>query len=360
MKTEKLRHPVEKLYILGAGASYALSEIKSRGKKLSPSVTPLDKDFLQRLHELTSPKRGWQKRSLEFIKSEWLDHKEMPLHGLEEAIIKRVSQYEFLVSLHKRRTKKKTNNEEYLNHLTHLIADYLLTCRSNNSGHAKKFIDETFPRNVDPADYGNRIITFNYDTLIERPLFERSISKKKIYFDRIAIKQSDGQRRNANEIFLHPLILKLHGSANWRCNKDDFSKIISGKLSSEDKIDIWSDDKYCPNPADNTSPLIIPPIPNKPITGSKIFLHLWTTAYEYLHEAKEIIIVGYSCPQTDTLARTLFTHFESSKVKKITVVDPDTNALARYRNLMVPKVASSAKWAYFSNFSEFIGHELTR
>lgn len=357
MKTEKLRQSVDTLYILGAGASYALSEIKVRSNKFSPSVTPLDKDFLQRLSEFPSS-RGWRKKSLDIIKSEWLDHQNLIEHGLEEAIIKRVSQFEFLTSLHQRRTNNKIDNPTYLNHLTHLITDYLLTCKSNTSGHTKQFIDTIFQKGVDPKDYKNRIITFNYDTLIERPLIERSISKKKIYFDRIANKQADGQRRNANEKFLHPLILKLHGSINWRCSQENFEKMISGSLGSDAKIDVWTEDKSCPNPIDATSPLIIPPIPDKPITSSKLFLHLWTTAYEYLHEAKEIVIVGYSCPLTDTLARTLFTHFESKKVKKITVVDPDTNALARYRSLMIPKVASSAKWAYFSNFSEYIDHEL--
>ncbi|MFM1977516.1 MAG: hypothetical protein RLZZ151_31 [Pseudomonadota bacterium] len=358
MKRASSRQPIEKLYILGAGSSYALSEIKSRGdKKFAASSTPLDKDFLSRLVEFTPKNRGWQKRALDLIRDDWLDHRDLTKHGLEEAIIKRVGQYEMLVSLHQQKTRGKVNNPVYVNHLTHLITDYLLTCKSNNSGATKKFIDETFPKHTEAKDYRNRIITFNYDTIIERPLLERNLSKKKIYFDRISSKPNTSRRRNADEVFPHPLILKLHGSANWRCTKADFESIISGEIGSETKIDIWTDDKPCPNPNDEISPLIIPPIPNKPITGAKIFLDLWTTAYEYLHEAKEVIIIGYSCPTTDTLARTMFTHFEPNKLKRIVIADPDTNALSRYRSLMIPKVASSAKWEYFSNFSEFIQHE---
>lgn len=358
MKLEKHRQEVKTLYVLGAGASYALSAVAVRKNKYSPSTTPLDKDFLARLKEFR-PSRGWQNTSTQFLEDEWLDRDEFFECALEKAIIKRASQYDFLSSLHPRSTKGKASNPDYLNHLSHLIANFLKQCKSNSSGNTRKFVDAIFPKGVDSAEYKNRVVTFNYDTLIERPLIDRGISRKKIYFDRIALAKGDGLRRNADEKFPHPLVAKLHGSTNWRCSRTYFDSIISGNVgATAGKEEIWADDIDCPNPTDPDSPLIIPPIPNKPITAASIFLHLWTVAYEYLHEAEELVIVGYSCPPTDTLARTMFTHFTAKMLKRITIVDPDAMALSRYRQLVPDKVAAKAKWSYYSDFSEYISAEI--
>ena len=122
---------------------------------------------------------------------------------------------------------------------------------------------------------------------------------------------------------------------------------------------MWSDDKGTPNPDDDESPLIIPPTPNKPITATSLFKFLWTLAYEYMHEAKRIVIVGYSCPPTDTLARTMFSQFGSSNLEEIFVVDPDATALKNYREMIDPKTAARAKWRYYSDINAYIEAELS-
>ncbi|MCA3155769.1 MAG: SIR2 family protein [Burkholderiales bacterium] len=358
MKIGRLRQEVEKLFVLGAGASFGLSEVDVRKREFARTVTPLDKDFLARLRHFR-PGRGWQRRIFDRVEDQWLDRDQLVSNGLERAIIKRVSQFDFLSSLHPRKTRDHASNAQYVNDISHLITDYLLGCKSNSSGNTKKFVNWVFPAGIDPRDHKNRIITFNYDTLIERPLLERGVSRKKIYFDRLSSKREDGLRRNADERFPHPLILKLHGSANWRCGRSEFETMIAGAADPKTQVYIWSEDHACPDPDDSVSPLIIPPVPNKPITAASIFLHLWTRAYEYLHESKELVIVGYSCPPTDTLARTMFSHFDAHHLERVTIVDPDALALARYRELMAPKIAASAKWSYFSSFDEYIRHEVS-
>lgn len=355
MKTQANRQQVQKLYVLGAGASLALSNIKTTSQKYARPSTPLDWDFLKRLkHFRPNSHTSWKRKSFKLLEDGWLDRADLIEHGLEQAIIKRVSQYDFLSTIHPRRTRDMADNATYLNHLSHLITDYLIACKSNQSGDTRRFINSVFPVGTDPSDYTNRIITFNYDTLIERPLLERGISKRKLYFDRIVAKQEDQTKRSSDERFSHPLILKLHGSINWRCSQADFEKIVQGDADPKSRITIWSDDTTCPKPDDSTSPLIIPPIPNKPITQASIFAHLWTTAYEYIHEAKELVIVGYSCPPTDTLARTMFTHFNAANLEKIVIVDPNAAALARYRE-MIPQLSTrKSSWQYFSGFSDYI------
>lgn len=353
MKIQRARQPVAKLFVLGAGASFALSSVNSRDTKPNRSVTPLDATFLDCLHT-SKPANGWRRRSIDLLVSDWLDNSPLLEHGLERAIIKRVSQYDLLSALHPKRTRGKSDNAAYLNHLSHLVTAYLINCKSNSSGSTKRFVNWIFPQKVDPADYKNRVITFNYDTLIERPLLERGVSRRKIYFDRLVARQADTTNRKADEKFLHPLVLKLHGSVNWRCAQSDFESIVHGRGQELGRITIWSDDKPCPSPDDSISPLIIPPIPNKPITAASIFSHLWTTAYEYLHETEELIIVGYSCPPTDTLARTMFTHFENKKLRKIAIVDPNVAALASYAEMIPRCISKRATWTYYSDFRDYI------
>jgi hypothetical protein len=138
-------------------------------------------------------------------------------------------------------------------------------------------------------------VTFNYDTLIEKPLLDRGYSKRTLYFDRLTNTEADSTRRTNAQIFPHPLVLKLHGSINWRVKRTDFDQLIQGTVDREEKLVIWYDANNIPEPEDDASPMIIPPIPNKPITQASLFRYLWMLAYEYMHEAKRLIIIGYSC-----------------------------------------------------------------
>lgn len=357
MKREANRQHVDTLYVMGAGASYGLTSVKTKRNRYSRQVTPLDATFLKHL-KYFRPGNGWRRTSTELVLGQWFDRVAAEELGLEEAIIRRVSQYEFLSNLHPTRIKGKCDNAEYLNHLSHLIAEYLSKCKANVSGHSRKFAQHVFPLRTPVADYTNRVITFNYDTVAERPLIERGISKKKIYFDRIAARENDGIRRYAAEKFPHPLVVKLHGSINWRCNRSYFDQIITGTVRPSEKIVVWTEDTRTPTPEQNTSPLIIPPIPNKPITASSLFSFLWQCAYEYMHQARHIVIVGYSCPPTDTLARTMFSQFKSKRLKEISVVDPNATALKTYREMLDPRTAARAKWRYYSDISAYIETEI--
>ncbi|PID80076.1 hypothetical protein CSB20_08330 [bacterium DOLZORAL124_64_63] len=357
MKQSKNRQQVDTLYVLGAGASYGLSYINSQKRKFVRAITPLDKDFLSCL-EQSIPDKGWRRQAIELVLKDWFDRTEATKFGLEQAIIKRVSDYEFLAKIHPTRIKRKISNEEYLNNLSHLLTDYLDKCKSNRSGNTSRFVNAVFPPRTTPEDYRNRVITFNYDILIERPLIERGVSRRKIYFDRLGDDRKAGKARRMSECFAHPLILKLHGSTNWRCERTLFDQMIRGDIDQNKTVPIWIDGSKIPKPSDDVSPLIIPPIPNKPITKTSIFRFLWTKAYEYLHEAKKIVIVGYSCPPTDALARTMFTHFKNKKIEEFYVVDPNAEALKNYREMVDPTVGRKAKWRYCSDFSEYISEEL--
>ena len=358
MKRRINRHPVDTLYILGAGSSRALTHVKARGPKKNPSrrITPIDSDFLSMLDKFKL-QQGWQKRAWECLEKDWLGSDPLTKFGLEKAVIERVADFELLEALHPSQSKEKCKNQEYLNNLIHLVSDYLLKCRSNASGDTREFVNHVFPVGESPNSYKNRIITFNYDLIVDRPLLERGISKKKLYFDKISSGRDSPARRKRGEKFQHPLLLRLHGSVNWRCERHYFNQIVAGPGDNKKGLfPIWSCDVGCPSPEDDESILIIPPIPNKPVTRAELFRTLWTTALEYLHEAKKIVIVGYSCPETDALARSMFTQFKNPNVSDIFVVDPSAKAMSKYHKLFRKAVKNkkAVKWHYSSDFREYI------
>jgi hypothetical protein len=357
MKNKDNRKKIDTLYILGAGASYVLSYATTKNK-ISRKTTPLDSNFVEHILRY-KPKKGWEKETTDLILNNWLDeHTHMTNNGLEQAIINRVSKYEFLHKYHARRVSKKISNSLYLLHLSHIICRDLKKCNPNSKDIVSKFINHVFPKNTnnDVSKYKNRIITFNYDIIIDKILIdEYKIPIRQLYFERIAKNQGDNSWNNLpeEEKFSHPLILKPHGSINWRCRVKDFKDLISSNPNKE-KIQIWHSNVVS-NPKENKfSPLIIPPIPNKPITQSSIFNYIWQSAYEYMHEAKKIVIVGYSCPNTDNLARAMFSLFANKNIKEIIVVDPDAGILKNYKEMVNPKITKKVRWGYYSGFEEYI------
>lgn len=358
MKRQANRQQVDTLFILGAGASKALTDVSTRKHRFNRHTTPIDRDFLDAM-DYFALRQGWQRRAFDLINRDWLDPSSIVDNGLEEAVIKRVANFDMLSALYPDKSRRKCTNEVYLNNLSHLIADYLMKCRSNSSGGTKRFVNRVFPVGEPPERYKNRIITFNYDLIVDRPLIERGLSKRKLYFDRIVSKEDDGIRRSSSAKFLHPLVLKLHGSLNWRCSRGYFDQIISGNVDPNVRIPIWMNETKCPSPDDDKSPLIIPPVPNKPITTASIFKMLWTTALEYLHEAKRIVIVGYSCPSTDVLAQAMFTQFRNKKIREIVVADPDSQALPKFHDLMKGAVSKKVRWQPYWGFEDYLEREMS-
>jgi len=281
---------------------------------------------------LTHRKRKkWIEDAIEKIKLNWIGVEEFEDLGLEEAIIKRIGNFDLLKAIHpikltgNSKSVSKCDNFEYMNYLSHLIVELLSRCRQNSRQYASKFAKEVFGDKE--RQEKNRVITFNYDTLIDDILMDKyKVPHKKLYFDRLSSEQCNNFNRRGRDKYRHPLILKLHGSANWRVSSDDFMGLVDGSVvNSEDKIPIWLERNVIPKPDDDISPLILPPLPNKPITSLSIFCYLWQCAFEYLHETKRIVIAGYSCPITDSFAMSMLSQVKSIKVEEIVIVDKDSS-----------------------------------
>ena len=106
----------------------------------------------------------------------------------------------------------------------------LIRCRQNTKKYAHKFARHVYgnPGGVNKRKH-NRIITFNYDTLIDDILIdEANLPARKLYFDRIKASQEETDIRRKSDIFPSPYMVKLHGSINWRIDSKTYEKIING------------------------------------------------------------------------------------------------------------------------------------
>ncbi|MCC5995491.1 MAG: hypothetical protein JJU18_03855 [Oceanicaulis sp.] len=360
MKRPGNRFPVDTLIILGAGASYASTLKRSKkSEALIESVAPLDKDFCDRIKKHSDSDLDWVKLAKDRLCKGWLDEKEFNLFGLEEAIIRQTSHMEFLNAIQPRRRAGITDQEEYINLISHVITYILSRCGENNKKLYNKLYQRYFGEDsyFDDGEYTgqprNRVISFNYDYIFDQYLLGEH-DPFRVYFDKINLNRDAGERRHERHDF--PYLLKLHGSANWIVDTKDFKKVIGGRVEDDsylDNIHLKKFKSHMPKPDDARSPLIIPPVPNKPVTKISLFKFLWTRASEYIESAERIVICGYSLPEADAMAQMLFRRMRNASVEEIIIVDPDAAILGKWMDLFSSRNNKRAEWKYYRDFDSF-------
>jgi hypothetical protein len=236
-------------------------------------------------------------------------------------------------------------------------------------------------RTLEPED---RILTFNWDTLMDRALVESSawrtdsgylVKPRLIHRDGwVAI---DSQPATATNV---PTLLKLHGSTNWISSHNIIEEGKISLIQSSDPSSFYiyeSTDKpyatfagrymagyapfsygyYPPNIPDDpgksakegyvfvrarpkfpwmpegvaedkglvSMPLIIPPVKEKTYElFGNLFKTIWSAAEDGIAEADHIIIIGYSFPRTDHRSSTLFTRAFARRqsTPRVSIIDP--------------------------------------
>ncbi len=161
------------------------------------------------------------------------------------------------------------------------------------------------------------IITFNYDSLLERAIVKRNGPNKISYLkdpDRISI-------------------LKLHGSITW-FHKDNYKYLRpqNPQLFTDPLKDIYYIKDFIPVYSRFVTfkrhTLIEPTYFKKP--DIEILKAVWTDSKEVLINTDEIIIIGYSMPEGDFSARCLLQYMNNLKKKKISVINPNGNLKYRF------------------------------
>ena len=175
MRRNRLKD-IDTVYLLGAGASYACSLPVSGNP--SEHTTPLDISFNDRLLNMSlRTRKQWIEDAIEKISINWIGAQKFCDLGLEEAIIKRLGNYELLKAIHpikltgNNSSPAKCENFEYMNFISHLIVELLSRCKQNSRSYAESFAKQAL--GTKEKRENNRIITFNYDTLIDDALIDK-------------------------------------------------------------------------------------------------------------------------------------------------------------------------------------------
>ena len=188
------------------------------------------------------------------------------------------------------------------------------------------------------------VITFNYDTLIERAVGKieigpgNHVSESQLY----PVRLTRSTRRDAMVFGSDDIdsftLFKLHGSINWYYSGSSES---TGEVIYYTGVAPWGEtserERREKSAVDDKVPFIVPPTSEK----VRFFQHeslkrIWSRASIALKEASNLYVLGYSLPQTDLAVR-LFLHESSgstSTKKRLVIVNDDPSIADRYQELL--------------------------
>jgi hypothetical protein len=206
---------------------------------------------------------------------------------------------------------------------------------------------------------GDAVITFNYDSTLERALIQqKKWSPRDGYGFRLVFQKSP--RHEIPVPFPASLItvLHLHGALGWYprpVHRQDIAWSEDGGVPEDalttepldtkvslsplflDDLGISAVDRCLPTQPSQERPMILHPSFFKDYEfreegGSSPFTDLWRKAATALREADKILIVGYSLPSADSAVLTLLlTNCDPAKVQ---IINNDLSASHRLRQLL--------------------------
>jgi hypothetical protein len=169
------------------------------------------------------------------------------------------------------------------------------------------------------------IISFNYDLVPERAM-KPVAEARNVSFERWLY----GFTANRNSADL-PLILKLHGSSNWKLTRSERTDVIEVLTQNWDQLD--ETPGYRGHLGEGSSFPIFLPFWDKRVER-KPWLQIWRKAFERLGDVDALLVWGYSLPQTDIKAQHFFSLALETKALKLCVVDPSAETRRRWRELL--------------------------
>lgn len=190
------------------------------------------------------------------------------------------------------------------------------------------------------------VVTFNYDTLIEAAYTEvvkvRSrngsedgpASHRQLYQNAtVPISSRAGSALGAAAVDTFQLI-KLHGSRSWMYSGR--TSYFGESIYDAGRMFGWAPEAEDPRPwlSDDKTPLIVPPTAGKNgFFDNETVRREWSRAFGSVASATRVIVVGYSFPPSDLLARFLIQEAASSDAE-IVVVNPDKSVAPRVAEIL--------------------------
>jgi hypothetical protein len=326
------------VFILGAGAS-------------RPSGVPIMKEFLDRAHELQYGGRVAREdfeRVFRVIAALQILHAKSKTDLLNVESIFNLIEMAQLVGRLPGLTKEEI--EPASTSIRRLLAQTIeQSCRfpiQTKRGAPEIIPDETYLQLADWLRTRHKerefppwvFITFNYDVALDYALHWSTLK-----IDYGLLQRGHDPRGVA--------LLKLHGSLNWTmcgCGKEiavlPFDRFL-GPLSetARDFVHVPVTERlqlarHCDIVPPGV-PAIVPPSWNK-TQYQKTFGRIWERAALELSEAENVVVIGYSLPETDAFFRDLFRLGIAgpSRLKRFVVVSRDKAAHQRFRDLLGPEL----------------------
>ncbi len=198
--------------------------------------------------------------------------------------------------------------------LTKAIERHSSKIRLNDGSPLRRFAQALQPDDT--------VVTFNWDTILEKQLTELDVAFSLDPFGDSNIK-----------------ILKLHGSLSWvlldgRSTPKNMEYFFT--LNEEDRLLCSGDHSVLDTwlPLDR-SPYIVTPIAQKRPLDLGFMKRLWVHAFDCLAQSSAIAVIGYSIPNEDYHARALlregfYTAQKAGLDPSITVINPDESSGMRF------------------------------
>lgn len=217
------------------------------------------------------------------------------------------------------------------------------------SGAAKALQSKAHLSLINYLRRGDTIITFNYDTLIEETLARSKLNWRP--GDGYGTTASGITKGWAKDVTLKNgssksdvQLLKLHGSLNWTLYK---TKQI--RLKPRPYV-VRAQRGH----AVFDSCAMLPPGWQKRIDVNP-YRKLWRRARLRLEECTSLVIVGYSLPETDLLAKALFTEvcrlraIRKRFLKHLYIADPNDAVRQRLQSIFMPALGSTGRVYRYSD-----------
>jgi hypothetical protein len=383
---------MKKVIILGAGASKSYSESKSKVRM------PIAKDFFETFRKLKISENPWvlighiityiaERNNADVL--DFLNFSE------DIEILHSEIQEKLYIALKRGNFFSNEYDVRLLKAFNELIFLFVNVINEIQNGP----ISKAHINLAKQLSFQDSIITFNWDTLMDRALKkESSWDVSNGYFIKpTAIYRNEWVKNNNIKKEKASLLLKLHGSSNWLTSHIQPSNDGKVELSQETNVDDFYVYEYTRNPystyagrfmdgyedfsygyyppnlplkgkkapkgylyartrikfphmPEGTSsdeglvsmPLIIPPVKDKEydLFGS-LFKNIWEKAEDELSKAEEIHIIGYSFPITDIRTDALFkkAFLKRNDIPKIIILNPSPETIVErfVLNYGIPK-----------------------
>lgn len=203
------------------------------------------------------------------------------------------------------------------------------------------------------------VATLNYDTLLERTIATSCQIQNvaDIYGMPLESRSFPGGNfgLSSGEPNSHrPIVYKLHGSTNWRYSGLDAP--MSDRVVLESTNATWfgaslkgpdMHSRWGKLHAD-LSPYIVPPTATKTTYYGNLSMRAqWINSFNALRDSSEVVIMGFSFPDTDLAIRHYFT--QGLTAKRITVVDMNRKLKKKIREITGKRV----KVEQYTSLSEY-------